>query len=297
MKLKKNIKRYIVNRTAGYLLKGVDAVVIVSTGRTGTQFFEGFYRQVDPNAFVFHEPNPDFFEVSLKKIREKQPSAAINNAIISARGSLLWSIKNLIKRISGKPVTFIESNPFIYPLLDHYDSIFRSVKMVYITRDYKTYLLSAYNKDPQSDGNNNFYGDSDLRKRLTAVDFNETSQQQWHELPRIERIAWYWNKCNNILFTRLQSTKEQSIHLTFEDLFEKSSKIQEDTIASLLSLTHPRYNFKENKDALLKRLSTKKNASDKLSTERTFNDFDPETQLHVQKLVAPMKDALKYGAN
>jgi hypothetical protein len=53
----------MINR---YLLSGVDVVLITSTGRTGTNFFEHFYETIDPKAFVFHEPSPDFFDLSLQ---------------------------------------------------------------------------------------------------------------------------------------------------------------------------------------------------------------------------------------
>jgi len=280
-----------------YLLSGVDVILVTSTGRTGTNFFEHFYKTIDPNAFVFHEPSPDLFNLSVQKIRNKKSSQDLQNYIISHRAELIRSTGILIKRLLGRSITLIEANPFIYPLISEYAPLFKSFRMIYISRSPDTYLLSAYRKDSKSDGINNFYGDTDHRKRLTAVDFGEVTQEAWDDLSRIERIAWYWNKCNSILIETKNSYCESAIHIRFEDLFSSSEKIKEKTLKRLLNLTHPKYTLEEHKITLLSLLRNKKNASKELSQENSLEDFGHDTHQRVERLIEPMRLMLGYNNN
>lgn len=289
----KKLKR-MINR---YLLSGVDVLLITSTGRTGTNFFEHFYVNIDPKALVFHEPRPDLFELSLQKIRHKKTFDELQHYIIWTRSSLIRSMTVLVKRFFGKPITLIEANPFIYPLISEYEPLFKSFRMIYITRSPDTYVLSAFRKDPKSDGVNDFYGETDHRQRLTAVDFGDLTQSEWNTLSRVERIAWYWNKCNSMLMETKISYGDSAIHIRFEDIFNSSKEIKEKTLRNLLSFTHPNYSIEANKDKVLELLNNKKNASKALSKENSLADFGSDLHKRVDHLVSPMRLVLGYNNN
>lgn len=287
----KKLKR-MLNR---YLLSGVDVVLITSTGRTGTNFFEHFYTTIDPKAFVFHEPSPDLFDLSLQKIRYEKTFDELQNYIISNRASHIRSIGVFLKRLFRRPIILIEANPFIYPLISEYAPLFKSFRMIYITRSPDTYVLSAYRKDPKNDGVNNFYDDTDHRHRITAVDFGELTEQEWKALSRVERIAWYWNKCNSMLMATKIDYGESAIHIRFEDIFNDSREIKEKAAKNLLNFTHPKYSIEANRATLLGLLNNKKNASKALSQENSLADFGIDIHERVNSLVSPMRSLLGYN--
>lgn len=273
------------------LLKQTNAILIVSSGRTGTKFFEYLYNEIDNSAIVFHEPRPDFFGLGVKKIRQNKSFDTIANKIIHHRGKHIYTEK---KRRNLKRVIYVESNPFLFPILKEFSSVYRSVKVIYITRDPRTYLISAYNKDPQNDRVNNFYGDSDKRKRLTAPDFNELSQIEWENYSREEKIAWHWNKSNDMLFSYYLINKDKAIIIRYEDLFSASIETKKEVLHKILTLTYPNYNISVNIERLLRVLDKRLNRSKHLSDKTNFKDFDEAVKIKIEKIISPMADKLGY---
>ncbi len=291
MYILKKLRKQITAAYRKKLLKNTDAILIISSGRTGTKFFERFFTEIDHSAIVFHEPNPDFFTLGLKRIRLQQPPHSVVEEIILRRGKLIDVEK---KRRDLKRSVYVESNPFLVPILEEFCSVFKSIKMIYITRDPKTYLISAFNKDPQNDKINNFYADSDKRKRLTAVDFKEISHSEWNQYSREEKIAWYWNKSNDILFSHYLKNKENSVIIRYEDLFSVSTEIKKKTLHKIVNLTYPTFNFQGNIDRLIKLLDIRLNSSRQLSDKRNFEEFDERTKKKIENIIAPMSQKLGY---
>tara|TARA_A100000171_G_C2140027_1_gene154334 strand:+ start:715 stop:1602 length:888 start_codon:yes stop_codon:yes gene_type:complete len=294
MKFFKSVFRRYRKEKLRYYLKGVDVLLITSSGRTGTQFFETLYKNVDKNRLVIHEPKPDFFNLSLQKIRYGRSTKKVSEYIASHRGKIILSKYGMSKRIFGKKIIYVESNPFAYPLLEEYRSLVKSFKVIYISRDPSTYLVSAYNKDPSKDEINNFYGESDKRKRLTAVDFKELSEKTWCNFERIEKIAWYWNKSNELLYDYTKKYKNDSIYIKFESLFSSSENEKISTLKKILY-------FSEGKSIdniflrdLLNLYTVKINKSSLLSEISNFEDLDSETQIRITKIIEPMAKKLNY---
>jgi hypothetical protein len=237
------------------------------------------------------------FDLSLQKVRDKKTYDELQNYIISNRAGLIRTIGVLFKRLFARPITLIEANPFIYPLISEYAPLFKSFRMIYITRSPDTYVLSAFRKDPQGDGVNNFYAETDLRQRLTAIDFGESTLEEWKGLTRVERIGWYWNKCNSMLRETQLSYSEFAIHIRFEDIFNNSEEIKMKTLKRVLNITHPKYSIESNRATVLALLNKKKNASKALSQENSLQDFGNDTHERVEHLVSPMRLVLGYDIN
>ncbi|MGB3342525.1 MAG: sulfotransferase domain-containing protein [Aequorivita sp.] len=287
----KRLKALIIFISRKNLLKSTDTIIIVSSGRTGTKFFEHLFKEIDNSAIVFHEPKPDLFDLGVKKIRLHRSSGTIINDIILQRGRLIEREK---KRRGLVNAVYVESNPFLYPILNEFSSVFKSAKVLYITRDAKTYIVSAYNKDPQNDRINNFYGDSDKRKRLTASDFNELSQSEWEGYSREEKISWHWNKSNKMLFSYFLKNKDKSIMIRYEDLFSTSIETKKEALVKILTLASPNYNISVNIERLLKVLDHGLNKSEQLSDKANFEDFDEATKYRIEGIIEPMANKLGY---
>jgi hypothetical protein len=187
---------------------------IVSTGRTGTQFFEQFFNQIYPEVLCFHEPKPDLFEVGLGQFRKEKP-VNLDQAIIYSRLNQIRAFQKSKKEL------YLESNPNAFCLIEPIRKAFPRVKFIRIVRDPISYLMSAYSKSPTGDQVRFFYANNDGRKRLTPFDIGDDSAaKDWNSYGRFERIAWFWNASNQIMEKSL-SNGNDSITLRFEEIFNK----------------------------------------------------------------------------
>ncbi|MGH1337111.1 MAG: hypothetical protein ACRBFS_13385 [Aureispira sp.] len=208
----------------------LDATFMVSTGRTGTQFFESFFEEIDAHTLAVHEPRPDLFDLGIEKHRAGKGTETVTQAILEARDPFLRSYCHArIKR-------YIESNPFLSFLLPEVKTAFPKARFVIITRKASSYMKSALNKSPLDDGAFYFYDKNDKRQRIRATDFEQDAQKEaWDTFDRQQKIAWYWNKCNTILMDFVAANPNQTLHLKFEDLFSKEATVRQQTIERLLA--------------------------------------------------------------
>lgn len=247
--IKYRFDQYVFNKK----LSNRNLYFIVSTGRTGTNFFESFLNLASNQVYCIHEPQPDLFDISIQKVREKLDSAAIKNIIAYYRNAELKKFIN-----SGKQ-KYIESNPFITFLLEEIQSLYPKAKFLFIYRDIDTYLLSAMNKSPIDNGVNNFYAESDGRKRISASDFDEDSHKnKWSKMSRSQKITWYWNKCNRTLMSFEKNNPTKTKHISYEAFFSKDETEKRESIKTVLSFFD--INFTEEKlNTLIAQTKVKKN--------------------------------------
>lgn len=209
----------------------VNAIFVVSTGRTGTLFLETLFNEIIPNSFSVHEPEPDLFDLGMAKLRSGKSSEEIVQYIVSKRLELLKSFHP-----NEKVETYIECNPFMSIILDEVKMAFPKSKFIILTRDAKTYVKSALNKSPNDDDKMFMYGDDDHRNRMSALDYkNDKSYSKWNRFGRIEKILWYWNKCNLILLNFLDRHKKNAIHVSFERLFNVDDKTKTSELNKILN--------------------------------------------------------------
>ncbi|CAA6830196.1 MAG: Unknown protein [uncultured Aureispira sp.] len=239
----------------------LDAVFVVSTGRTGTKFFETFFNNVDQHTFAVHEPQPDFFDLSMEKYRGKKSTKSVAESIFQKRDPYLRNFcAQRIKR-------YVECNPFLSLLLPETKATFKKAKFIVLTRQPETYIKSALNKSPLDDGAFYFYGEKDKRIRLKAADIEgDPYQKDWETFSRMQKIAWYWSKCNEILLDFLEENQSICLHIHFEDLFTKENARKLETIHQMLSFLDIQLTEKKVQD-LLALTHVKKNQTQKLIFE------------------------------
>lgn len=239
----------------------LESYFIVSTGRTGTQFFETFFEDINDGILSVHEPRPDLFDLGIEKHRNNKPFKETIKAIKKARIPFLRSYCH------ERTKTYVESNPFASFLLPEIQHVFKKTRFVIITRNADTYMKSAMNKSPLDDGSSYFYDDNDGRARIRASDFLEDPYfSTWLNFNRKQRIAWYWSKCNTLLLDFLEANPTVTLHLKFEDLFSKEATLRQQTVEQLLAFM----NIELTPQSLQERLelmNTKKNKTQKLIYE------------------------------
>jgi Sulfotransferase family len=210
------IKEYIRARLGESRTESVESLpvrFIVSTGRTGTQFFESFFNNNFPDVLCLHEPRPDGFDIAIRKIRGKLGAQEIVNHLRSSRAGILSRLRKRNAKL------YVESNPFFSLLIPELRKAFPTSRFLWIVRNPETYVISAYNKSPVGDNKMFFYAENDHRPRITAMDFaDDRWSEDWPSFDRFQKICWYWNKCNEIL-ARDFGNQDDFLLIKFEELF------------------------------------------------------------------------------
>jgi hypothetical protein len=243
----------------GYTWKKIRPVFILSTGRTGTKFFAGFFSSGFNHVYAVHEPSPDMLELGLSVVRGEI-------SFRRARKELRLSRQNICKQVNKKNYSYyIESNnniSFIVPLLKDY---FKNCKIIHVVRDGRNFVRSSYSKVifPPRDGKPAmlFMTPGDHRRRLQAVDFpDDPYHYRWKEMTRFERICWYWVKVNSIIEYSIKGDKN-SIRVKYEDIFSEDSGIE--TISNIIEFLDLTDKMSFNKDEMKKFFEKKVNYTEK----------------------------------
>ncbi len=186
-------------------------VLIVSTGRTGTKAIATYFDRLYESVTAYHEPKPSrrFRIISNLYLCNKISTETSAKVISHSRRRILSNISTPY---------YIESNPFMYGCLDGLKLIFPSIKIIHITRDPRTYIPSHIN--------HGFYtGIKGLAGRhfpywaLKPDNYQPLSGLRWHNMNKLERLAWIWNTVNTEIGRRKEVFKENYLHLRFEDIF------------------------------------------------------------------------------
>src|SRR5947209_3172171 len=125
------IKEYIKAAVNQYKAKGFESLpvrFIVSTGRTGTQFFESFFNSNFSDVLCLHEPAPDGFDIGIRKVREKPIAEEIVRYLRSSRAGVLSKVKKRHAKF------YVESNPFFSLLIPELRKAFPTARFLWIVR-------------------------------------------------------------------------------------------------------------------------------------------------------------------
>jgi hypothetical protein len=193
--------------------KEIQVVVLVGTGRTGTEFLASFFEKLYPSrALSLHEPEPDLLKISVSSRLLNWPQKRIVNAIKLARIKYLKTCKN-----SGRDY-YIESNNNLSFLLPYLKLVFPKIKVIYVTRNCETFLKSEMNK---RHGSNKFllFSETDKRERITPMVLKSEERNQWSSWSRAQKIIWYWKACNEFVQKEIKSY--DYIVVKYEDFFSK----------------------------------------------------------------------------
>ena len=288
-KIKTRIKLFLIEK----IIKKTELVLVVSTGRTGTKFFKYFMKILYSSYPVFHEPKPDLFDLSIEKIRNNASEEFITKQILLYRRRLFlgfYTFRELLKILLFRRSVYVESNPFIFPIIREFSSNFKSTKVIFITRDFKTFCISAYNKDPQGDGVKNFYGKTDLRSRINGIDLKEYTVEDWEALKRIEKIAWYWNMSNKNLRDNLKDLDH--ILIKFENLFSNNNHIKKQEIKKILRFLNYNNSYVPKVEKLME---NKINFSDSKQLNSIY-DLDKNVLKKINEITKEMRKELNYKA-
>jgi len=259
---------------------------IVSTGRTGTLFFESLLNTLDNQIVCYHEPEPDLYDIAIEKYRWQLEHDKLKEIVIKSRE------KYLLKAVKDTKSYYIESNNNLSFLINEINSIYKNVKFIVLVRDPRTYVVSALNKSPLNNNKLTFYDKEDHRDRLKPSDFkNDPYADTWNNLKRFEKISWFWNKCNSFLY-EFHSSYGNSLLLKYEDIFALDLETRKTNLLKVFNFIGVEAS-EVNWEDLLKKSFTKTNKTVEGNTpdHNNWNKKDKDSLLEITK---PMRTVLNY---
>ncbi len=187
----------------------VELGLILSTGRTGTQFFEDYLTKTSEQTLCLHEPKPSrkFKFFSNKYLQNRIDAEKICHHFTKDRKEVLsnYEIHH-----------YIESNNFLFGCVNALNTCYENIKILHIIRHPEKYINSHLNHGFWKSYKKVFA--KHVKYWLEDLDIdNEKKNDPVYVL--ISR----WKYVNNQIATYKNSNKYQLIR--FEDVFSKNSKV------------------------------------------------------------------------
>jgi hypothetical protein len=243
-----------IARRTRYKWSRVNVVLIVSTGRTGTEFLAKFFARNFKGVDARHEPPMDMFELGAGILRGKYTPETAEEYFYSHRYELLKEV------IDANNDFYIESNLNQSLVLDVAEKVFPNLKIIHVIRDPKTCIKSYYNKSPDDSGKLYFMGEGDFRERIVPEDFpGDAYSGKTASMNRFEKVCWYWAKYNSVAADYCEKHPENSIRVKYEDIFLGQNKNGE--ISKLIRFIGLEDRMKFSPDEVFKSLDNRSNAS------------------------------------
>jgi len=178
---------------------------ILSTGRTGTQFFEDYINGTSENTMCLHEPKPSrrFKFLSNMYLQKKVHPKTICYIFKQSR-------KKIGKRAGGN--NYVESSNFIFGCIPALNTCMDDIKVLHIIRDPYTYVVSHLNKGFWR-GHKKFFA-KHVRYWVEGLDMDRRSKND-----PVKVLLERWVYVNR----QIESYAESNHYLVvrFEDLFSK----------------------------------------------------------------------------
>lgn len=183
--------------------------IIVSSGRTGTQFLAEYFNKNYDGVVALHEPKPRYVlrvysnaRIAGKVERERMASVLVQNR------------QKMMRQISCD--AYIESNSYLYGFVDVLETVWPNPVIIHVVRDPRTWVRSALN-----------HGNSHGLKKLA---------NRWipHWLPDVRAILGIQGKLSPVglfaaCWTVMNKATAEYAHavpnyhlVRFEDLFNES---------------------------------------------------------------------------
>lgn len=187
------------------------AVLLLSTGRTGTKALASYFDAAFENVCALHEPprSRHLRVASNRFLRGRLSERRLVELYAAARQARFARVR--------EPV-YIESNPFLHGFVGVFDEIFDSPRVVHIVRDPRTYVRSYINHGA-------FRGIKGLAARyypdwmLKPERMDPAAPRRWRDMSQVERIAWRWDTINGVLDRGEAVYGDRYLRIKFEDIF------------------------------------------------------------------------------
>jgi hypothetical protein len=191
-----------------------DPVYLLSTGRTGTQFFEDYFNQTS-SALCRHEPWPSrrFKFLSNLYLNRKVSSGRVGKIYQNSR-------KKLFRSLEGR--TYIESSNFLFGCMAPLSEVFRELKVIHLVRHPVSYVSSHLGKGFWR-GHKRFFA-----RRVPY--WLETMRVEDRSDP-IQLLAARWDYVNRQIGS--YAADYPYLRIRFEDLFSENIEASSGTLNTI----------------------------------------------------------------
>jgi len=257
-----NKYRNILSATKKYLIKSgkiifpgkdwdeINAVLVVSTGRTGTKFIASYFNKYIDDFFAIHEPFPKIDLISSKYFAGKM-------SYHCAKKKIHWRRQFMQRELyKVNHNNYLESNPALWSLIPIMREIIPNVKIIHIIRDGRTWLRSGYSR--KFDGKGNLIKDRHgIFWKFTSDDFpHDEYYGHWSYMNMIEKLSWIWKIKNETILNDIKSDSD-AITVKFEDIFNEENDCK--GIQSIVDFISKDYPLNLNVDDMVAPLKNKIN--------------------------------------
>lgn len=213
-------------------------VFVVSTGRTGTQFFGTLMEKMVDGCVSVHEPDYLWGE-RLHEWPSKIKSFGLYNLTAGlfdpTRSVYMLSAERMRGKIDDRTAVdhlrrirrrllsgvssdlFVEANPQLLGLVDLLPEAFPQSRIIFIVRDPRTWIRSLMNSRTFP-----LYSKLDFRNwfglRIRAGEFpGDPHGDRWPRMSVFEKRCWFWNRANRFALDRMPDHGARTYR--FEEIF------------------------------------------------------------------------------
>jgi hypothetical protein len=178
-------------------------VFILSTGRTGTQFFEDYFNQSSHKVVCRHEPWPSrrFKFLSNLYLQQKVSPGLVGKIYQRSR-------KKLFRNLGGR--SYIESSNFIFGCMPSLKEVYEEVRIIHLVRHPVSYASSHLGKGFWK-GHKRFFA-KHVPYWLENLDVEDRSDP-------IQLLAARWNYVNRQIGS--YADNYPYLRISFEELFSR----------------------------------------------------------------------------
>ncbi|MBD3167569.1 hypothetical protein GF324_13295 [bacterium] len=175
------------------------AAFIVSTGRTGTDFFTTLYNEVVSNAWSLHEPKPAF-RGRAREFLQRDPTPV---------EKLRFRASRQLRHLLRPEDCYIETNYHLFAAIPLIRESFPDAYVVHVVRDGRAVVTSWLNRW-------RYITNDHIRPEHVPGD---PAVDHWGDWNPLQKLAWYWVTVNR----RVEQTKPD-LTVKFEDIFKGERK-------------------------------------------------------------------------
>ncbi len=227
-----------------FQFENIHKIFIISSGRTGTEFFGDNFNKISNDIISVHEPDRLAFNRSpgkeiLKKVKEQGVSRLILLKIFGFSGTRNLSLLNLNAKLPAEEIIerfvkdrrwiaiedknfYIEANYQLFGLIDKLTKLPDS-KIIVIFRDPRDWVRSWMNQG-------GWYTRGDLLSMINLGGVKRITPQNagihnpyWHQYTRFQKLCWAWNFMNSQFYSEIKKKHSNLKYFFFEDLFTKKN--------------------------------------------------------------------------
>jgi hypothetical protein len=191
--------------------QNLTSVLLLSTGRTGTMFFANLFRELIPQADVYHEAG--------ERSRLIQIFTHAHMSGLLPKNAPLWAWRRAISHNLNACTKdyYIDSNNQLYGLAALMPTLYPNLKVIHIVRDPRDYVRSHLNWSKHR-------LKSFIANYLTpfwqpnAFLLGKMGFGTWQKASQFERFAWIWDFKNRFI-EKLEGQQIPYLRVRFEDFF------------------------------------------------------------------------------